>query len=143
MTEPQEFVINETEQINLAVAAIAGWTNIKLWNSDPKTTIAKRTFIGTNEAHPELGIFIPNYVESLDAISWVFLKLGIYPTLNFEKNRAIWQDEGGYGHSSGNCESPAIAMCKLLLKINPDPIKPTPKTEAAQAQSLVVEATFG
>lgn len=128
MTEYQETVINETEQINLAIAAIAGWTNIEIWNE--KAT--RKTWTGTNLAHPELGRFIPNYVDSLDAIKQVFdhLKLGwTLTSLGCASNGII----GAYA------SSPAIAMCKLLLEINPEPIKP----ESEQAQTSIVEATFG
>ncbi len=37
-------------------------------------------------------------------------------------------------------ETPAIALCKLLIAINPDPIKPAPKKE--DIESTVVEASF-
>ena len=97
-TEPQEIIITETEQINLAVAAIAGWTNIKPWNDNLKSTIAKRTFIGTNEVHPELGIFIPNYVESLDAISKVFQYCNFYWQLSVSYDK--------YGFSSARYLAP-------------------------------------
>jgi hypothetical protein len=120
----QEFIANETEQINLAVAAIAGWTNIQLW--DEKN--AKRTFIGTNEVHPELGIFLPNYCESLDAITKVFDLHNI--------NWAV--DSNGFAckmepYVEVLGETPSIALCKLLLELNPKPI----------AKAHILEVSFG
>ena len=60
-------------ELNLKVAAIAGWTDIEVWN--PKAI--KISYVGTNLAHPELGVHIPNYVESIDAIAKVFILLHI------------------------------------------------------------------
>jgi hypothetical protein len=60
------------EEINLKIAIIAGWTEISEWNPSPKDDKPVKVYQGTNEAHPELGKFIPNYVKSLDAIVKVF-----------------------------------------------------------------------
>jgi hypothetical protein len=116
------------EEINLKVAAIAGWTEIELWN--PSAT--NKTYIGTNAAHPELGKFPPKYTESLDAIWKVFECLGI-------KDFQVVECSGIYGlekpYEALLCVSshetlvqyattPALALCRLLVVINPDPIKP-------------------
>ena len=105
------------EEINLAVAAIAGWTNIELWNP----SLATKTYIGTNALHPELGKFIPKYTESLDAIVKVFQDIGITFTLVHDA-----EDKSYFAVSvlisGGYCDTPALALCKLLLAINPAPI---------------------
>jgi hypothetical protein len=112
------------EEINRAVAAIAGWTEIENWN----TSATKKTYIGTNATHPELRKFIPNYVESLDAIVKVFESFKICYRLIYLPAM----------HGTGSaCRattltspieydalSPALALCKLLLAINPTPIAP-------------------
>jgi len=110
------------EEINLKVAAIDGWTEIELWN--PSAT--NKTYIGTNAAHPELGKFLPKYTESLDAIAWVFKQLEIHYKLQWiiglKGNYAIAESRRSMYEFSGDTE--AIALCKLLLAINPDPIAP-------------------
>lgn len=116
------------EEINLAVAAIAGWTEVELWN--PSAT--NKTYIGTNAAHPELGKFPPKYTESLDAIWKVFECLGI-------KDFQVTECSGIYGlekpYEALLCvnshetlvqyaTTPALALCRLLIAINPAPIAP-------------------
>jgi hypothetical protein len=107
------------EEINLAVASIAGWTDIENWN----TSATKKTYIGTNSAHPELGKFIPKYTESLDAIVKVFSDLGIdweLTSLGTAHGIPVMHpDEILY-----RVGTPALALCKLLLAINPTPIAP-------------------
>ena len=134
-----------TEQINLAIAKIAGWTNIHEWNPNPKEEKPVKTWQGTNEAHPELGTFIPKYTEDLGAIISVFLQFSLLPELvsqsAFIPPRSPDQVEwiaiiaSSPTHSiSRKDTNPAIALCKLLLAINPDPIVP---------KVAVIEATFG
>jgi hypothetical protein len=125
MMELQEFIANETEQILLAVAKKAGWTDIKVWNP----SAIRKSFVGVNLAHPELGVHIPDYTQSLDAIAWVFRKqLNIFyevawmPTANCARANAV----------TGlrvDAKTEALALCKLLLAINPDPIAPLLKEE--------------
>ena len=118
--------------LNLKVAVIAGWTDIKEWDGKA----VKKTFVGTNKSHPELGIFVPNYIESLDAITKVFLCLKLnwgssvgWDGLSYVKHYANGKDIGCSG------KTPAIALCKLLIEIDPTPEKPKPKI-------AVIEAVF-
>jgi hypothetical protein len=127
---PLGIEISKLESINLAVAAIAGWTEIELWNTykpEDKSPKPLRVYQGTNEAHPELGKFIPKYTESLDTIALVYLHLQ-----QFWKISVAWN-----GRTSASCfegvgvnvgiqvaDTPALALCKLLLAINPAPIAP-------------------
>lgn len=116
--------LTELEQLNLKVAAIAGWTDIEVWQQNRNLPI--KTFQGENKAHPELGKFVPNYVGSIDAIANVFDRLKLGWTLS-SLGYASCGILGVYANL------PAIALCKLLLEINPKPeIKPE-----------VIEATFG
>ena len=112
------------QEINLAVAAIAGWTEIENWN----TSATNKTYIGTNAAHPELGKFIPNYVESLDAIVKVFKSLRICYRLVYlpamHKTDASCRATNLVSTVDHCSDNEALALCKLLLAINPDPIKP-------------------
>lgn len=129
------------KQIDLAIARIAGWTEIELW----KPQRDKRVFLGVNASHPELGKFIPNYVGSIDAIALVFKYFDIPWNLTnhgvFACADAIEKDNhsedglsfSGNSYGVGKSETPAIALCKLLIAINPDPIAPKP---------AVIEATF-
>ncbi len=41
--------LTELDQLNLKVAAIAGWENIQEWNPNPKTSKFKKVFQGTNK----------------------------------------------------------------------------------------------
>jgi hypothetical protein len=116
------------EEINLAIAAIHGYTQIDVWNQ----FALKVTYQGTNEAHPELGKFVPKYVESLDAIANVFRALQLDYKLQWSSgvNYAIAEyvnDDYESIYQSGSTE--ALALCKLLLVINPDPIKPKVKAD--------------
>lgn len=120
--------MTNNEEINLKVAAIAGWTEIELWNP----SASNKTYIGTNAAHPELGKFLPKYTESLDAIWKVFECLGI-------KDFQVAECSGVYGLEKSYeallcvnshetlaqyATAPALALCRLLIAINPDPIAP-------------------
>jgi hypothetical protein len=102
-------------ELNLAVAAIAGWENIEEWNPNPKTEKPKRTFTGTNKKHPELGIFVPNYAESLDAITKAFNLLGLNWNIGKDCDAYSFIDNKLNVNAFG--ETPAIALCKLLLKL--------------------------
>ena len=119
--------------LNLKVAAIAGWTEIKEW----ERKAVKKAFVGTNKSHPELGIFVPNYIESLDAIAKVFLHLELHWKLV-----AAW-DGRAYASTNHNGQpkdslvgsTPAIALCELLISIDPTPNK-------AETEPAVIEAVF-
>ncbi len=114
-------------ELNLAVAAIAGWENIQEWNPNPKTEKPKKVFQGTNKKHPELGIFVPDYTRDLNAIIAVFTDcmgtLGCHFQLDFAPSEYYSPPSkpflaAGFGHHVYD-ESPAIALCKLLLGIAP------------------------
>lgn len=125
-------------ELNLKVAAIAGWTDIEVWN--PKAI--KISYVGTNLAHPELGVHIPNYVESIDAIAKVFILLHIDWSSKVAWNGRAYASNYGFGKDKRKeGESLAIALCKLLIAINPDPIKPLPVSEK-ESESTVIEASF-
>lgn len=119
------FEISELEHINFSVAVIHGWTDFEEWNPSPKDDKPVRVYQGTNEAHPELGKFIPNYVESLDAIIKLFRVFEIpfdfaySPNADLENEAFIAWSRLAYRQEAN---SPAIALCKLLLAINPTPI---------------------
>lgn len=126
ITSNMENVNLSEQEVNLAVAAIAGWEDIELWNKDPKSTIVKKTFVGTNEAHRELGKFIPEYVTDLSAIVSVFRQLRLLWSLTQYENysSAVLVDStaiDGFGSSikSEDAPTPALALCKLLLAIAP------------------------
>ena len=125
-------------ELNLKVAAIAGWTDIEAWN--PKAI--KISYVGTNLARPELGIHIPSYVESIDAIAKVFILLHIDWSSKVAWNGRAYASNYGFGKDKRKeGESLAIALCKLLIAINPDPIKPLPVSEK-ESESTVIEASF-
>ena len=111
------------EEINLAVAAIAGWTEIEPWYSSGSFPDILK---GTNAAHPELGIFIPKYTESLDAISSVFKYLDLLWSLTQYKDFVSAWMVSLDSRFAGDIKelTPALALCKLLLAINPTPIAP-------------------
>ena len=124
--------LTELEQLNLDVAAIAGWTNIEVWQPDRNLPI--RTFQGENKAHPKLGKFVPKYVESIDAIVAVFDAFDLDWNIGKDCNAYNCYGLGdGVEIIDEYAETPAIALCKLLLELNP---KPETKPE-------VIEATFG
>jgi len=125
---PLGIEISEMDSINLAIAAIHGYTQIEVWNQ----FALKVTYQGVNDAHPELGKFVPNYAKSLDAIVLVFRALQLDYKLQWSAglNYAIAEyvnDDYESIYQSGSTE--AIALCKLLLVINPDPIKPKVGTD--------------
>ncbi len=111
-------------ELNLAVAAIAGWENIEEWNPNPKTEKPKKVFQGTNKKHPELGIFVPDYVRDLNAITLVFRQLKICYRLVYLP--AMHGTDASCRATTLTCpvdccgETEAIALCKLLLSIAPD-----------------------
>jgi hypothetical protein len=110
-TEPAIAVeLSPLEQMNLDVAAIAGWENVEPWN----LKLPKRVYVGTNKKHPDLGIFVPNYVSDLNAITKVFDRLNLGWTLS-SLGYASCSVLGAYA------ETPAIALCKLLLELSPQP----------------------
>lgn len=136
------------EQLNLDVAAIAGWENIEEWNPNPKTRKPKRTFTGTNKKHPELGIHIPDYTSDLNAIANALNQFRIDWTVSADGD-AFSLSEGKNGldvEVSG--ETPAIALCKLLLELASNLPKSEPEIQVIDDDGdvdapTVIEATFG
>jgi hypothetical protein len=120
------------QEINRAIAAIAGWTEIENWN----TSATKKTYIGTNATHPELGKFIPKYTESLDTIVALLDQLDLnYEIMRYSKHDKVkrffivFQDRDPELKDAEHPFYPwhdnlSLGLCKLLLAINPDPIKP-------------------
>lgn len=133
----------EKQGINLAVAAIAGWTNIQEWQ--PERSLPIKTYQGVNLVHPELGCFVPNYVESIDAITKVFDLFGFEWSVTSDHYAFVTSRNELIAESNG--ETPAIALCKLLLAINPEPIKPEPEVaviddDGEVDEPTVIEASF-
>jgi|688.fasta_scaffold625980_2 hypothetical protein len=140
------------EEINRAIAAIAGWTEIENWN----TSATKKTYIGTNATHPELGKFIPNYVESLDAIIALLDQLDLnYEIMRYSKHDKVkrflivFQDRDPEFKDAEHPFYPwhdnlSLGLCKLLLAINPDPIKPNVAIidDDGDVEPTVFEAEF-
>jgi len=113
--------LTSLEQLNLDVAAIAGWTDLKIWQ--PERNLARKTYQGVNLAHPELGHFVPNYVGSIDAIAKVLELMDIdWSTSSRGYALHLCTPKDGkpfiietYGQTA------AIALCKLLLQLAPKP----------------------
>ena len=118
-------------RLNLQVAAIAGWTDIEEWHPNPKEEKAAKVYQGTNLSHPEWGKFVPKYVESIDAITKVFDLLGFEWSVTSDCYAFVTSQNELIAESNG--ETPAIALCNLLLEINPTPIKPVQKAEVLEA----------
>ena len=116
MTEPIASELTELEQLNLKVAAIAGWENVDLWN----LKLPKKVFVGDNKNRSELGIFVPDYTSSLDAIYGLFVELGITVQLVHDVEDCT-HFAVSLLRSGGMWQSPAIALCKLLLELHPEP----------------------
>jgi hypothetical protein len=149
--------LTELEQLNLDVAAIAGWENIEEWNLNPKERKAKRSFTGANKKHPELGIFVPDYANDLNAI-YSFLQKSLAAieatfSLQFVGN-VFYHGKPHIARSLDHTvygETPAIALCKLLLEVAPIP-KPVPLIQVlddiqiidddGEIEPTVIEATF-
>ena len=103
-------------ELNLKVAAIAGWENIQEWNPSHKP---RKVFQGTNKKHPELGIFVPDYTSDLNAITKAFDLLGL--DWNIGKDCDAYNLIGSKLNMNAFGETPAIALCKLLLELTLDP----------------------
>lgn len=122
--------LTELEQLNLKVAAIAGWEKIEVWNPH----VAKKTFTGWNEKNPKLGIFVPDYTSDLNAIVSVFDAFDLDWNIGKDCNAYNCHGQGdGIGIIEEYAETPAIALCKLLIELNPK----------LETKPEVIEATFG
>jgi hypothetical protein len=107
--------LTELEQLNLKVAAIAGWTDI--W----KPQSSRRLFVGKNKKQLGLGNIIPEYTRDLNAIVAAFDALGLDWNIGRDCNAyncsSIKGDVFGFNDTYG--ETPAIALCKLLIELAP------------------------
>ena len=127
--------LTSLEQLNLDVAAIAGWENIEEWSLNPRVQKPKRVFQGTNKHHPELGIFLPDYVNDFNAIAKCLDRFKIYWSV-FADGYAFSLVEGKEGlDCEAYGETPAIALCKLLLELNP---KPEPEVQVIDDDGEIV-----
>ena len=108
---------DELTELNFKVAAIAGWTEIKEWHISRNKL--KKIYIGKSD-RKGLGIFIPDYTSDLTAISNVFRWLATSWSITQYKNTVVaWaiNDEDKVFSQATHAESPAIALCNLLLKL--------------------------
>ena len=78
-----------------------------------------------------------NYFQSTEFLNTVQI---VGTTWNIGKDCDAYSLIGSKLDVNAFGETPAIALCKLLIAINPDPIKPVPKKE--DIESTVVEASF-
>ena len=121
MTKIDSEIADPLLELNLKVAAIAGWENIEEWNPSNKP---KKVFQGTNKKHPEIGIFVPDYVRDLNAIAAVFKWLKICYRLTYLP--AMHGTDSACRATTLTCpvdccgDNEAIALCKLLLELTPD-----------------------
>ena len=121
----------ELDELNLQVAAIAGWTDIAVW--EPERNLPIKTYQGTNNAHPEFGKFVPKYVEDLNAIVLLLESLKIYPAIDFTNDCVYYMGRAEYTFNFSEGFRVALALCKLLIAINPQPI----------SKPEIIEASFG
>jgi hypothetical protein len=135
-----ELELTELEQLNLKVAAIAGWTDIEEWNPNPKCPKVKKVFQGINKNRRELGIFVPDYVNDLNAIYRLFLGFGITVTLVHDAEDATHFAVSGI-RSGGMHSSPAIALCKLLIELSSEP-QVQVIDDDGDIEPKVIEASF-
>lgn len=117
---------NELIELNLKVAAIAGWTEIRelCTNLNQEIQPKKQLYAGKNDSENIHG-FIPDYVGDLNAIFAVFKSLDLRCSVSSQG--AAWNFT-----KDVYAETPAIALCKLLLEINPMP----------ETNPEAIEATF-
>ena len=119
---------DELTELNFKVAAIAGWTEIKEWHISRNKL--KKIYIGKSD-RAGLGIFVPDYTSDLTAISNVFRWSSTnWSVTQYTNSVVAWALSHGndgdgsnlpfhmhrFTHSS-EAETPAIALCNLLLKL--------------------------
>ena len=113
----------ELEQLNHEVAAIAGWAGIKHLDTSRNQEIQpkKKLFVGNNKVHPDLGKLVPNYVGSIDAIAYALFELRILWRISQYEDycdaELIDCDDNQLLPLEKSAETPAIALCKLLVAI--------------------------
>jgi hypothetical protein len=107
-----EFEMTDIE-LNLKIAAYAGWTNVREWEF---STENRPAYVGNNP-HPDCGIFVPDYVGSLDVVVPLMLELKIYPRID------LYSETISYGGCAGYGDKPlAKALCELIVEVNPTPL---------------------
>ena len=109
--------VDELTELNFKVAAIAGWTEIKEWHISRNKS--KKIYIGKSD-RAGLGIFVPDYTSDLTAIANVFRWSATSWSITQYKNSVVaWaiNDEDKVFSQATHAESPAIALCNLLLKL--------------------------
>ena len=114
---PTDEPADELTELNFKVAAIAGWTEIKEWHISRNKS--KKIYIGKSD-RAGLGIFVPDYTSDLTAISNVFRWSATSWSITQYKNSVVaWaiNDEDKVFSQATHAESPAIALCNLLLKL--------------------------
>jgi hypothetical protein len=123
--------LTELEQLNLDVAAIAGWKDIKPWNTSRNQEVQpkNRLFVGKHD-RKELGIHVPDYTSDLNAIVAVF---------GFEKLDWTLSSLGyaACGIIGIYAKSPAIALCKLLLELAPNLPKFEPEIQVIEDEPIL------
>jgi len=112
-----------TDDLFLRVAEIAGWENVKHWLLDTTGD----TYVGT-KVDSSKGIFIPRYDRSVDAIIDLFDKSNIFFHLTTLTKSSLGCFNGlpsrysAYSnfpfHIAFWADTPAIALCKLLIAIS-------------------------
>jgi hypothetical protein len=141
--------LTELEQLNLKVAAIAGWTDIQEWhrslNPHPDLKVNKNVFIGTNDKYPELGTFVPDYTSDLNAIVAVLKQFKVCYRFTYipvmEGLGAACRATTLTRHSANAADiyadTEAIALCKLLLELAPNLPKPEPEIQVIDDDSEI------
>ena len=112
---------DELTELNFKVAAIAGWTEIAEWHisRNQKANVLKKAYIGLSD-RTGLRTFVPDYTSDLTAISNVFRWSATSWSITQYKNSVVaWaiNDEDKVFSQATHAESPAIALCNLLLKL--------------------------
>jgi hypothetical protein len=115
---------DEIEDLWMRIAAIDGWVNIEKKEADGFTMLWGASSI--RNTHRSF-FSIPDYPCDLNAITTLFKERNIYYNLEW-----ISGIKGDYAKAScrGNyfqvcADTEALALCKLLLAINPAPIAPS------------------
>jgi len=116
ITLPKPPVIIKDEVFQ-RVAAIAGWSDVRLWFNDAD----RDTYIGTR-ANSSKGIFIPRYDRSIDAIWAVYEEFDLFPTVErlSHDGRILYRAtlfSGIAPESYISLISLPMALCNLLIAI--------------------------
>ena len=108
--------LTEEDVLTLKIAFIDGWSEVKLVDGH---------FVGVNKMlEANHGVNIPKYT---DEISKVFRRFGIsnyFTVRNSDNTYSAGLNENDHlSPITGGAKTRAIALCKLLISINPNPIK--------------------